>query len=152
MELAKSFINSFKVLNTDSIWLDDAKNYSLSDSSETAKFLVKHPKSHHQECFVKKPPVAYLSFLRGPIRTSSGDLIIAHDYSERNDSISFDQVVVLEKSKGILNVYGSNNMFYIPERNGSENEVAQIGFILQSDSSKACPPYYNQLVKLPAEK
>lgn len=151
LELAKSFVNSFKILNTDSLWLEDAKNYSLRDSIETAKFLVKYPKSFHHDCFVRQSPATYLSFLRGPIKTSAGDLIIAHDYGERNDSILFKQLVVLEKSKGILNVYGSNNMFYIPEKMGRGNKLAQIGFILQSDSSKTCPPFYNQLVKLPVE-
>lgn len=149
VELAKSFVNSFKILNTDSIWLEDAKNYSLSDSSEPTKFLMKHPKSHHQKCFVRQPPVADLTFLRGPIKTPSGDLIIPHDYAERNDSVNFKQVVLIEESKTILNVLGSNNMFYIPkEKIPAKSKVAQIGFIFDSDSTKACPPVYNQSVKL----
>jgi len=149
LELAKSFINSFKIMNTDSIWLEEAEGYSLSDSTETSTFLKTNPEYKRHPCFVRHSPKR-ISFLRGPIRTATGDLLIAHDYSERNDSVSFDQVVVLDESKGILNVYGGNNMFYIPERIVRGNTVAQIGFILQSDSSKTCPPFYNQLVKIPA--
>lgn len=151
LEIAKSFINSFKIVNTDSIWIKEVENFTLKNLDQSSKFFADNPKTKRYPCIARHPSKR-ISFLRGPIRTATGDLIVAHDYSERNDTVAFRGLVMLEESKQIFETYGSDNKFFIPyEKLGLNSKVARVGFVLDSDSAKVCPPFFNQLVKIPAK-
>lgn len=144
--IARSFINSFQIVDTDSYWLDklETSNNTIH-YSEPLRDDKKNTANNY--CMTIGRPQESL-FYRGPVYRDDGAMFIASDYLIHPDTVHYENVLLLNR-----NIYwnvptGEEQIYFVPASNiPKEKYTIEFGYTLLQDSSQGCSKLYHETIE-----
>lgn len=134
-EIVKSFINNFKIVNTDSYWISKVANDTIIPHRDGPSCIVRYRKE-------------IIRNTKGPFYNSDGDLFFVYDLNNQIDSTeTIDQSLILFNKRVYIPIKDSNDFIIkIPfEDLPKEDEFeVQYGCSIKKDSSEECYSFYYQ--------
>jgi hypothetical protein len=141
---ASSFLNSFRVVNTDDYWIDKLEKNGVP--STLGKLSDKTAETDKQAQFcLKIGSSERVSFHRGPFYREDGAMLLACDYVNHSDTLHFKEMLLLNDDAFSQKPVGEGQLYFIPA--GSiphENYKIRFGYTLLQDSLKECYQFYHE--------
>ncbi|HTJ52966.1 MAG TPA: hypothetical protein VL443_26105 [Cyclobacteriaceae bacterium] len=144
-KIARSFINSFRIANTDEYWLNQFQkmNATKPDSKKTENATRQCYYATHE----KLP-----GFYGEPIFTESGSLIIPYDVINVADSLLGYNVIFTGQYSFGTAPQDWNHLFSIePDLIPKDSFTIELGYILRSDSASECKHFFGQQLKVKSQ-
>lgn len=149
--IAKSFLNSFKLIDTKAHWLQMASELKDEETSfsEAQNYRKESFNPENEQCLVfSKESIKMfgLDFVVNDL----GDLIIPFSNVNIHDSLVYEYIVYLNGSIVSFSPENDNRPMVIPHGQLPKNEFSlYLGYTLKSDTSQQCFQFYNQKITLP---
>lgn len=142
--IAKSFTNSFRVINTNTYWTEKLDRDSIKMVIQNVE-TVRKDESPPKVCYTVLQSEVH-GFYRGPIRHNDR-LIIAYDVVDQPDSLIRQHGIYVNDKLITFTDYSANVLYVVPEENQPKNPYAlAIGYFLQNHSLRGCPAMHNQKI------
>jgi hypothetical protein len=150
-EIANSFLNSFKIENTDSHWITQWKNSTAPVThNKVARGGKKMPSGTFCYIFAETKPYG---FFRGPIYTEEGGLLLAYDAVEHADSLISTNTLLINRDAYYSKSKSEDHLYFVPQKRLPNNIYGMsFGYLLKQDSAKACYSFYSQWLEINPEK
>jgi hypothetical protein len=147
-QVAKSYLNSFSVVNTDSLWLTE---FEKSDSPITYSSASKMEGTRDKDsryCLTiekgEKP-----GFYRGPIFRDDGALLLPFDYLLDGDSLHYSDILLIDDGIYSFDPTNDGQVFFIPSTKVPKSAYRiDFGYTLKKDSVKECYQFYHHSLQL----
>ncbi|MEK6477094.1 hypothetical protein WJR50_06155 [Catalinimonas sp. 4WD22] len=147
-EIARSFLNSFEIVNTDAYWINRLKQ---SDASGIAHEIMNGNSNYEQEieqCATYAEERPY-SFYRGPFFSEDGQLILAMDIIEHEDSLVYESGIIVDDQWYAFSPDTTDQILFIPtERVPKEPFHLDFGYFLSEDTTKECLEFHYQTLRV----
>lgn len=145
---AASFINSFSIVDTDTMWL------RMSDES-TSPITLQHiieannpDKENENMCF-RIGSDSRIGFYRGPIFDGNGSLLLAMDFIADNDSLHYEDILMVGNSVYSYEPSAKGQIYYVPAENlPKDPSVVKFGYLLKKDSAEKCYQFLHEALML----
>jgi hypothetical protein len=147
-KIAGSFINSFRIVNTDSFWIAKYKGLSKNvvRSTKTSVMLPNDKKNFG--CFTMGQSTPH-GLYRGPFFNNDGSLFLAFDFIERKPSDVHEAMLAAEKKFYHYKPDSAGTLCFIPFDELPERDFSlRFGYTLKADSMEQCYQYYYQELKM----
>ena len=145
-QIANSFFNSFSISNTDS--------YFLSKINDTKPVSVSKLQDNSNQKLTKGACMTYLpsnsqGFFRGPIYNERGDMLMALDIIQHEDSLLLRNVLVINDNMYDSKVSNMDQLLIVPKYQIPEGDYwMSLGYFLLEDTANTCYNYYNQSIHI----
>lgn len=148
-QIASSFINSFRIVDTDSYWI---AKLEASDSpiifSTISKRDEKKEKNDNQYC-MHIGSTGQQGFYRGPFYRDDGAMFLAYDYLIHSDSLHYEDVMLINKEWHSHTPTSGGQIYFVPAKNiPREKFIIKFGYILLKDSVKDCYKFYHESLEI----
>lgn len=149
--MTESFINSFRVINTDSYWIEKLKS---EPPQVTVRKKVKKdemiPEMQYRHLVSHEPVVR--GFYRGPLYSEDGTMVIAYDFAVHADSLHLRDVLRLGDDFYMSRPLGRGQLYWLPAASLPKGDsYVSIGYILEQDSAKEYVPLYQHVLHLKSQ-
>jgi hypothetical protein len=144
--IAKSFINSFEIMNTDQYWLEKLDEPNIS----SVGFRIKNSNIETDSllCFAKTYVGGFFGFIRGPIITPKEGILFAVDFAIR-DSIRNKNFGVIDKMNLALEMIPPvNKIYYFTKEYVQNDSLVHLCYTRKDDPNPSCPNLYCQTLPL----
>jgi hypothetical protein len=142
--IAFSFINSFRVVDTDSYWIEKLKS-SNSPINFFKASQGDEKKDEGEEYCVAIGPSKQFGFYRGPFYRDDGAIVLAYDYLVHPDSLHFKDVLFLNEDWYAHTPTSKGQIYFLPAKNiPKKTFTIKFGYILLQDSVKDCYEFYHE--------
>jgi hypothetical protein len=144
---AKSFINSFSVMNTDEYWINkssaSANKVTVSDFSPGAR-----PKSKNSASCFTAGQSRQLGFYRRPFLTKDGEMLLPYENLAYNDSLHYENMLLVNKNV-LIQTFNGETIYSIPGGLlGNGPYQIRFGYTLKEDSVNNCRRFYYERVEI----
>ena len=147
--IASSFINSFRIVDTDDYWISKLEaSDSPIISSSISKRDKNNPKSESQYCIDIGPP-GQQGFYRGPFFREDGAMLLACDYLIHPDSLHYEDVMMINRQWYSHTPTSEGQVYFVPYKKIPEGQFnIKFGYILLQDSLEDCYRFYHQSLEV----
>jgi hypothetical protein len=150
-QVAKSYLNSFSVVNTDSLWITkfEKSNSPITYSSASKANGTGHKDSRYCLTIEKaeKP-----GFYRGPIFRDDGGLVLPFDYLLDGDTLHYSDLLLINESIYAFDPTNDGQVFFIPsDKVPKLSYRIDFGYTLKKDSLKECYQFYHHSLQLQSQ-
>ncbi len=147
-QIARSFINSFDIANTDDYWI---KSLEKSTNEINVYTVKKHDGKQHDgtNYCIGFGPSQQGGFYRGPFYRDDGAMFLAYDYLAHPDTLHFKDILLLNKDWYSYTPTAEGQIYFVPaDKVPTERYNIQFGYILLQDSVKECYEFYHQSLEV----
>jgi hypothetical protein len=149
-QIASSFINSFRIVDTDSYWISrlDASDSPIIFSTASEWDQKKKKENDGRYCMHIGSP-GQQGFYRGPFYRDDGAMYLACDYLIHTDSMHYKDVLLLNKDWYSYTPTSKGQIYFVPADNiPAEKFNMKFGYMLLQDSVKECYEFYHQRLEI----
>lgn len=146
--IANSFINSFSVVNTDSLWIADfEKSPSPITYSRASKMEGTRTKDSPYCLSIEKDEKPGL--YRRPILRDDGALLLPFDYLIDPDSLHYSDVLLIDNEIYSFGPTKGGQVYFIPaDKVPKSSYQIDFGYTLKKDSLKECYQFYHHTLQI----
>lgn len=151
-QIAKSFINSFSIENTNDFWFDKLEKSTTPILLKTITPTKK--KENTKGNCIWQGASAQRGLFRGPFFRDDGALFLAFDAIEHSDSLLSKNLLIIDNDLYSYEPETTGQLFYVPKDGLPKGTFyLDFGYFLKNDSIRDCDLLYYQSipVKLPTE-
>lgn len=146
-EIANSFISSFKIINTDNYWIDKFENSTSLMAHEDLRSELKEGDPDYSHCVTYSSDDKPNGFYRGPIYRDDGGLLLAYDIIEHDDSLLFENILVINEDLYVYEPDSANHIYFVPgDKIPEEPYQLNFGYLLTRDSINKCCEFHYQSI------
>lgn len=148
-EIASSFINSFRVVDTDKYWIDklETSESPIILSSVSKRDKTKKDTNSRYCMHIGNP--AKQGFYRGPFFRDDGAMLLAYDYLIHGDSLHYKDIMLVNKDWYSHAPSPQGQIYFVPaDRIPTDKYDIQFGYILNQDSIKECYEFYHETLEV----
>lgn len=146
-DIAKSFINSFKIIDTEAYWLEQLINSNSEVRITKATPLQSRDRKNLNEsyrCATYGESEQY-GFYGKPIFREDGGLLFPYKIVKHPDSLIQEVMLIHRGEWYSYEKDTKNQIFFIPkEKLNLESGSIHFGYLLKEDSIKECYTFYHQ--------
>jgi hypothetical protein len=147
-QIASSFINSFRTIDTDNYWIEKSEHSTSPINFFTTTQRDEKKDEGDQYC-VRVGPSKQLGFYRGPFYRDDGAMFLAYDYLVHPDTLHFKDVLFLNKDWYSHTPTSKGQIYFVPAKNlPGENFNIKFGYILLQDSVNECYELHHQSLEV----
>ena len=147
-KITNYFIDSFRIVNSDSIWINKQLNYSDIPTSKVTS-RENNPDEQVEDityCFTRYSDGAI--FIHDPITDESGDLYLIFDIQKHADSLVRQNLVMINDSDFLhYPVDSANQVLIIPSEILKDHNEIFFGYLTKEDSAKDCYTFYKEPIQ-----
>lgn len=146
--IANSFINSFSVVNTDSLWIAEFEKSTSPITYSSASKMEGTRTKDSRYCLSiendEKP-----GFYRGPILRHDGALLLPFDYLIDPDSLHYSDVLLIDDRIYSFDPTKGGQVYFIPaDKVPKSSYRIDFGYTLKKDSLKECYQFYHHTLQI----
>jgi len=147
-QIAESFLNSFKITNTDSYWTSKLDN-DTTRITITPMVTLKAPDEYSSEVCYTIPRGKVRGFYRGPIRYD-GLWLIAYDIADQPDSLIGEHAIYANNKLITFNDPTADVLYVTQEDDQLKSPfTVAIGYTIKNDTtSSGCSILHNQKIRV----
>ncbi len=147
-QISKTFLNSFKIVNTDTIWFEANLNYTSIPRSKTVSSQNIPPKEGEGISFCYTNDSDWSIFHREPFIDPDGDLYLVYDILRHADSLVRQNFVMINR-EDLLDypVDSVNQVIIIPSEMLKDHNEIFFGYFTKEDSAKDCYTFYKEPIQ-----
>ncbi|MGC3945784.1 MAG: hypothetical protein QM762_14885 [Chryseolinea sp.] len=146
-KIVSSFINSFRIANTDEYWKTHFEDNIPSEAEVFNTTTQSQATDDNETIILKSQPVQ--GFFHTPIVTRKGSLIIPYDFVTHIDSLHSYDAAYLNDRLVVFNVQPHGQVFWIPAGKVPETDFyIGLGYELKEDSTREAKRLYLQHIKI----
>jgi hypothetical protein len=144
-DIARSFINSFSIENTDDYWF---KKLESSNAEITyAGLRKKGSPQDFKYCITEKGKTR--GFFRGPFFREDGALFLAQDLVEHDDSLLYKNILQIGNDTFTYEPDKEGHLYFVPADKIPDGDyILNFGYLLMKDSVSECYPFYHQSLEV----
>ncbi len=137
-QIARSFLNSFRILDTDSLWLADFKEPE-EHISDATPMVPTSTVSKTSECVTIEDVDRNPGFYTRPIWRSDGAFLLPFDDVVHDDSLHAADILFVDRKIHVFAPTNEGQVYFIPAKNVTKKSFQiQFGYTLKKDSIKPC--------------
>jgi hypothetical protein len=147
-QIARSYLNSFRVVNTDSLWIAEFEksNSAITYSSATKRDGARDKDSRYCLTIEKAEQPG---FYRGPIFRDDGALLLPFDYLLDSDTLHFSDILMINEGIYSFDPINDGQVYFIPTNRLPKSAYRiEFGYTLKKDSLKECYQFYHHSLQL----
>ncbi len=145
-EIAKSFINSFEITDTDTHW---RKYLTDSDASMIVNDIIKETTNDDKDIYqcATYGQEKSRGFFRAPFFTEEGEMILAYDIIAHEESVLYENAIIIDDEWYSYQPNSADQVFFVPaEKIPTKPFQMKFGYFLAEDTVKECLEYYYQSI------
>lgn len=147
-QIARSFINSFRIVDTDGYWVTKLEASDSPIIFSTVSKRNEKKEEDTQYCMHIGSP-GQRGFYRGPFYRDDGAMFLAYDYLVHPDSLHYQDVMLLNKDWYSHTPTADGQIYFVPAKNiPKQNFDIKFGYILLQDSVKDCYEFYHEKIEI----
>jgi|GEM_PF-1111683 len=153
--IASSFINSFKIIDTRQYWLDKFVNTNQVNKQTKieAKPIEKTNDENKNSGCISLGESSLNGFHGKPIFNDDGDLLIPFNILAHSDSLVEEGMLYYNKNIYFFENEAAQLLFYIPGQDiNKDNLSVDFGYLLKQDSINECYKFYNQYLSIDVDE
>ena len=146
-KIAFDFLQSFKIADTDSIWINMVKDYSGIVTSKTTSSQDLSPEQVSEGlsfCYSKHSDLSLIH--RDPFSDQRGNLYLVYDILKHQDSLVLENFVMIN-NEDLLHypVDTVNQVIIVPNDLLKDKSEIYFGYFVKADSLKECYTFYKEI-------
>jgi hypothetical protein len=146
-QIAKSFLNTFTIENTDPYWLENLEDVKAPKISSDSHQEKKPDKINGSDCFASKAQQQY-GFYRGPMYRDDGSLVIAYDVIDPTGLAHFQDALLVDQGQNNYKPDAAH-LFVVPhEKLPNEIYSLKLGYMSPTNAQQDCFTYYYQTLQI----
>lgn len=151
-QIANSFFNSFKVVNTENYWFGRGEALKSPIIVSTVSKINERGKNEsRQECIQINRPGVH-GFYKGPFFREDGSMFIAYDNVTHPDSLHHEDVLMIGKDLYRQSPIEGGQIFFVPrDRIPVGKFNLKFGYTLLEDSTRRCYRFYFKSIEVSPE-
>jgi hypothetical protein len=144
---AKSFINSFSVMNTDEYWIN--KSTASANEVTVSEFGREDPpKGKNLKACYRVGQSRQLGFYRRAFLTKDGEMLLPYDNLTYSDSLHYENMLLVNKNV-LTQKFNGETIYSIPGGwLGAGTYQIRFGYTLKEDSVNKCRRFYYETVEI----
>lgn len=148
-QIARSFINSFRIVDTDDYWIAKLESSDSPILLSTVSNRDENEKEQDTEYCMHVGPPSQPGFYRGPFYRDDGAMFLACDYIVHPDSLHYQDVMLLNKDWYSHTPTPHGQIYFVPAKNIPKQKFdIKFGYILLEDSVKDCYEFYHEKIEI----
>jgi hypothetical protein len=151
-QIAMSYINSFSIVNTDSLWIAELENSSSPITYSNVNKKEKSSRENTQYCLgIGKSEQR--GFYRGPFFRDDGAMFLSYDHLVHADSLHYKDILLVNKDLYSFSPTPDGQIYFVPKSNIPNGKYRiDFGYILKKDSTKECYEFYHESLEVVSPK
>lgn len=147
-QISSSFLNSFKIVNTDSIWFHSKLNYTYIPTSKTTSSQNEPLQEGKGISFCYTNYSDRSIFYKKPFTNDHGDLFLVYDIVRHADSL-VKQNFIMINHEDLLDypVDSVNQVIVVPSEILKDHNEIYFGYLVEEDSVKDCYTFYKEPIE-----
>ena len=150
-DIAKTFVNSFRIKNTDQYWIDRLDDISLEFSftqTSSKKQVKSTPADQELECLVFGSQRSNIYF-SGPIFEEDGSMILPFKIMGVADSLIQEITFFYNDVKYSFAPNPEDQIVFLPAEHIQSGKISiNFGYILKEDAEKECYTFYHKRLEI----
>jgi hypothetical protein len=138
LEIATSYLNSYSIVNTDSLWIDRMEKISTSIKRSNIEKMDESKNDPSPYCLNIRKSID-VGFYRGPFFRDDGALVLSLDNWDAPDTLRFKDILIVNETMYQYVPESSGQIFYVPaDEIPKRNFEINFGYLLKKDSVNEC--------------
>lgn len=148
-QIATSYLNSFSVINTDSIWISEFERSMAPITYSSASKMDGSPSKGARYCMSIEKEAQRPGFYRGPIFRDDGAILVPFDNLIDPDSLHYSDVLLIDNGLYSFDPTSEGQIYFIPADKVPKSPYRiDFGYTLKKDSLKKCYQFYHHTLQM----